>query len=110
MKTVLFAVLAALSLTGCVAYPTDGYVTTEVVYEPDVVVNGYYVGYYEPRYGYWTGTDWDVNFYVYGHGGYGHYYRGAPRGYYHNYYHGPHYVRGYTRHNGISVHGYYRHH
>lgn len=84
MKTIIAAAIMALSLTGCVAYVPAEY--AEVSYEPDVVVGTYYVGYYNPGYGYWTGNGWDLNFYGYGHRGYGHYYRGAPhsaRGFYH---------------------------
>lgn len=101
MKILSALILSAL-LTGCVVAGPGYYVATPtaevVVYEPDVVVGQYYVGYYNPSFGYWTGTGWDVNFYVYGHGGYGHYYRGAPRGYYHNYVSGPHYRGGVNAH------------
>lgn len=100
---ILSALLLSVMLTGCVGYVyPEGTVVAgpnvEVVYEPDVIVNGYYVGYYNPSYGYWTGSGWDVNFYIVGHPGYGHYYRGAPRGYYHNYYRGPHYRGGVYNH------------
>jgi hypothetical protein len=83
MKTILASLILAASLSGCVVVPY-GY-SAEVAYEPEVIVGDYYVGYYNPGYGYWTGTGWDVDFYVVGHRGYGHYYRGAPgyaRGHY----------------------------
>lgn len=83
MKNIIAAAIVALSLSACVVVPGT---YAEVSYEPDVVVGAYYVGYYNPGYGYWTGNSWDINFYGRGHGGYGHYYRGAPhsaRGYYH---------------------------
>lgn len=92
MKKTLLTILACLTMTGCVVYPTSGYTVTTtvststiaprpvavVVYESDVYVGAYYVGYYRSGYGYWTGYGWDINFYVYGHSGYGRYYRGAP--------------------------------
>jgi len=90
MKKILSVILATTltaALSACVV-AGPGYT---VSYEPDVVVGLYPVGFYNPAYGYWTGSGWDVNFYVYGHGGYGHYYRGAPgyaRGHYRGYAHG----------------------
>jgi hypothetical protein len=83
----LAAALATLVLSGCVV-ASDGVVTTtsaQVVYEPDVYVGDYYVGYYREGFGYWTGYGWDVHFYDYGHSGFHHYYRGAPRTYYRGY-------------------------
>jgi len=74
----LFAIAALIgTLSGCVVSPA---------YEPAPVVGVYPIGYYDPAYGYWTGYGWDVNFYLFGHPGYGHHYypgRYAPRGYYH---------------------------
>ena len=95
MKKILTAIALTFALSGCVA--TVGYPDVEVAYEPDVIVGPYYVGYYNPGYGYWTGYGWDVNFYAYGHRGYGHYYRGAP-GYARGYYHGGGYHGGYHHH------------
>ncbi len=97
MKNMIAAAIAAFALTGCVITPYGAYVAApavEVAYEPDVVVGGYYIGYYNPGFGYWTGVGWDFNFYAYGHPGYGHYYRGAPRGAYWHYRSGPHYRGG----------------
>lgn len=120
MKKVLLTILASLSLTGCVVYPVGYTVSTTVtttntvpvvvapqpltyvVYEPDVYVGAYYIGYYRAGYGYWTGVSWDINFYVYGHAGYGRYYRGAPQWAYSPYRNG-HYYRQYRREE-------YRHH
>jgi hypothetical protein len=81
MKKILAALALAASLSGCVVSPAY------VAYD-----GPYYVGYYNPGYGYWTGYGWDVNFYLYGHPGYGHHYY-APRGW-----------------RGGYVHGGYRHH
>lgn len=98
MKNLFAVLLAGLALTGCVAYPVATVYTPAVeVYESDVLVGPYYVGYYNPAFGYWTGTGWDVNFYLVGHGGYGHYYRGAPA-----------YARGHYR--ARFVHPMVRHH
>jgi hypothetical protein len=83
MKNILAALAVMGILTGCVVAPV-GY-TADVSYEPSVVVGLYPLGYYNPGYGYWTGYGWDVDFYGYGHPGYGHFYRGAPgyaRGHY----------------------------
>lgn len=80
MKKILAALALGLTLGGCVAYP----VSYGVQVEPE-----YYVGYYNPGYGYWTGYGWDSSFYVYGHPGYGRRYY-APRGWHHDnrgYYH-----------------------
>ena len=67
-------ILAGGSLAGCVAYAQPGQVGVEVAV-PDPVIA---VGFYEPDMGYWTGTDWDLNFYDSGHPGYGHpHYSGA---------------------------------
>jgi len=98
MKNILAAIVLAAAMAGCIAYPV-GY-STEVVYEPDVIVGPYYVGYYNPGYGYWTGTGWDLEFYGYGHGGYGHFYRGAP-GYARGHYRG-------SRGGGVVHGGYHR--
>lgn len=95
MKKIIAALLVSLSLTlsACVVYPVGGVYDDQgyLVYEPDVVTNGYAVGYYNPQYGYWTGYGWDIDFYTAGHRGYGHYYRGAPRANHLNYVSGPHY-------------------
>lgn len=108
---ILSAILMCAILSGCVVYPIDGYVTTStgyttvaVEYEPDVYVGQYYVGYYQPGFGFWTGYGWDINFYYYGHAGYGHYYRGCPHEYYHNY-EGGRYYRGHNEYR----HDEYRH-
>src|SRR5271170_1352564 len=100
MKILVSLALSALmaSVSGCViAQPAvceavDQYgQCVEYVYEPEVIVGDYYVGFYRPGFGYWTGYGWDVNFYLYGHPGYGHFYRGAPHGAYGHYRGGPHY-------------------
>ncbi|MFI4918532.1 MAG: hypothetical protein ACHP65_03150 [Legionellales bacterium] len=95
---VLAAILFSIGLTGCVIEPA-GYVaipTTGVVYEPNVIVGGYAIGYYRDGFGYWTGDGWDVNFYANGHAGWGHHYRGAPRGAWGAYRGGPHYNGGHV--------------
>jgi len=87
MKKILASLILSTALGGCVVAPAP----VEVAYEPDVVVGLYPIGYYNPAYGYWTGYGWDVNFYLVGHPGYGHYYRGAPayaRGNFHGGYRG----------------------
>ena len=86
MKTLVLSILAIIALTGCVIRPAP----VAVVYEPDVVVGQYYVGYYQPGFGYWTGYGWDLNFYAVGHPGWGHYYRGAPGWAYRGYRAGSH--------------------
>ena len=95
MKNIIAALIATVALSGCVVYPAQYAVvthyeddTTTVVYEyePDVWMNGHYIGYFQPAFGYWTGYGWDISFYAYGHPGCGHFYHGAPReawGYYH---------------------------
>lgn len=82
MRAFALAAVAAVALAGCVATvrPAD----VEVGVEPVVAV-----GYYDPAYGYWTGTSWDFAFYDYGHPGWGH-----------RHYYGPRYIHGYR-------HGYY---
>jgi hypothetical protein len=89
MKAIILA--AAIALSGCVAYPAE----VQVGFEPAVVVGLYSIGFYNPSFGYWNGYGWDMNFYVYGHPGYGHYYRGAP---------------GYARGHYYASRGYYHHH
>ena len=79
MKNILAALAVVGILAGCVVAPI-GY-PAEVAFEPAPVVGLYPVGYYYPGYGYWTGTNWDINFYAYGHRGYGHHYY-VPREYY----------------------------
>lgn len=89
---VLAPILLSIGLAGCA-----GYVATpaaEVVYEPDVFIGGYKVGYYREGFGFWTGSGWDANFYAKGHPGWGHYYRGAPREAFGAYHGGPHYRGG----------------
>jgi hypothetical protein len=87
--------LMAIGLVGCVTTP--GYVVAPppppgaVIFEPDVIVGGYNIGYYREGYGYWTGRGWDANFYVQGHPGWGHYYRGAPDHAWGAYHGGPYY-------------------
>ena len=95
MKTLFAALITSLALSGCAVFPTGYDGGPVVVFEPEVYVGDYYVGYYRPDYGYWTGYGWDIRFYEYGHRGCGHYYRGAPPEawyYYHdgNYYRGDH--------------------
>jgi hypothetical protein len=80
MKSLIL--VAAIALSGCVVYPL-GY---ETQYEPEVYVGIYPLGYYN-GFGYWDGVRFDYNFYAFGHPGYGHYYRGAPRGAYRGYHH-----------------------
>lgn len=89
----LFAIALAILLSGCVVYPYStqytvqhiqdvcnaGECSSTVVYETAPVVGEYYVGYWRPGFGYWTGYGWDFEFYAYGHPGYGHHYR-SPRG------------------------------
>lgn len=72
MKKIVLSLLGSLALTGCVVTP----------YEYDGAQPVIAVGYYDATYGYWTGYGWDLNYYEYGHSGYGH-----PR------YHGSRYVR-----------------
>lgn len=85
---ILSALVLCVLMTGCVVTPY-GYVAAspemEVVYESDVVAGLYPLGYYNPEYGYWNGASWDVDFYLFGHPGYGHYYRGAPHSAMHGY-------------------------
>ena len=78
-------ILLTLSRVGCVVYPINA------GYEPTTIIGLYPVGYYYPGYGYWTGYGWDINFYAYGHPGWGHYYRGAPRSAWGPYHSTPHY-------------------
>ncbi len=103
MKILSALVLSALmaSISGCVVAQTAECEAVDVngncvalVYEPDVIVGEYYVGFYRPGFGYWTGFGWDPYFYVYGHPGYSHYYRGAPRGAWGAYHGGPHFHGG----------------
>lgn len=92
----LAVILLTVGLAGCVVESVD-YVATptaEVVYEPDVIVGGYNVGYYREGFGFWTGSGWDANFYAQGHPGWRHYYRGAPGHAVHAYRNGPHYRAG----------------
>jgi hypothetical protein len=74
MKNLILILTAAMILSGCVAYATPGGVAVE---GPDVVA----IGFYDPAFGFWTGTGWDRYYYDRGHPGYGH-----PR------YHGGRYV------------------
>lgn len=88
MKQIIAAAIMALSLSACVSY-----VPAQYADEPGVVVQtDYYVGYYNPGFGYWTGWGWDPYFYSYGHRGYGHRYY-APRGW-----HGGHSVNSHRWH------------
>ena len=92
----LAVILLSIGLAGCVVEPV-GYVEPpmgEVVYEPDVIVGGYNVGYYREGFGFWTGSGWDANFYAQGHPGWRHYYRGAPGHAWGAYHGGPHYRDG----------------
>lgn len=93
MKKLLSMVVLCGLLTGCVVTP-DYIVSTPAVtvsFEPDVYVGGYYIGYFRPGFGYWTGYGWDINFYAYGHPGWGHYYRGAPHSAWNAYHNGGRY-------------------
>jgi hypothetical protein len=98
MKNILSAIVLVGALSGCVATSLPVYVSPNpsvriggvMVYEPEVYVGPYYIGYFIPGNGYWTGNGWDLNFYFYGHPGYGHYYRGAPRSAWDAYYRGHH--------------------
>ncbi len=58
MKTLIASTVLALTLAGCMVYT-------------DPVAPVVAVGFYDPAYGYWTGYGWDINFYAYGHPGYG---------------------------------------
>lgn len=89
MKNILAALAVIAALSGCVAYPVAYGPSVEVAYEPEVVVGLYPLGFYSPGFGYWNGYGWDLNFYAVGHGGYGHYYHGAP-GYARGHYRGGH--------------------
>jgi hypothetical protein len=110
----LAVLLLSMGLASCVV-ETVGYVEPPpmgaVVYEPDVIVGGYSVGYYREGFGFWTGSGWDLDFYAQGHPGWGHYYRGAPRHAWGAYHGGPHYrgerVAAYPRAGGRAG-GHYR--
>jgi len=72
------ALVTTIAIAGCVATAGPagvgvGFAAPEVEIDGPFV-NGYAVGYYNPGYGYWTGSGWDVNFYAVGHPGYGHHY------------------------------------
>lgn len=89
----LSVILLSIFLASCVE--TVAVPTADVVYEPDVIVGGYNVGYYREGFGFWTGNRWDHNFYAYGHPGWRHYYRGAPGHVFGAYRNGPHYRAGF---------------
>jgi hypothetical protein len=70
MKNILAILAVTGILSGCYVTPYGGEVywsARPLVVQPEIAV-----GFYDPAFGYWTGTGWDVNFYAYGHGGYGH--------------------------------------
>lgn len=92
----LAVILLSIGLASCVV-ETVSYVEPpmgEVVYEPDVLVGDYTIGYYREGFGFWTGNGWDANFYAQGHPGWRHYYRGAPGHAWGAYHGGPHYRNG----------------
>jgi len=77
IKLIIAALAATIAIAGC--YASAGPRGVGVGFGTDVEIdgpieNGYAIGYYDPGYGYWTGTGWDVNFYSRGHRGYGHHY------------------------------------
>ncbi len=66
-------ILAGGMTSGCVAYAQPSEVGIELT-APVIAV-----GYYDPAFGYWTGTEWDYHFYEVGHTGYGHPHYVGPR-------------------------------
>jgi hypothetical protein len=99
MKKLIAACIAMVALSGCVV-ATPEY---QVAYESDVVVGGYYIGYYNPGFGYWTGWGWDPYFYYVGHPGYGHFYRGCPSRYYRGFHGGGFHGRVMAPRGGLNI-------
>ena len=71
MKKLIATILLAASLSGCVVSAGIPVGRHAYLYAP-VVVGTPPIGYYDPYRGYWTGYEWDIYYYRYGHRGYGH--------------------------------------
>jgi len=94
MKSKILGALAlSIALSGCVA-TVRANPGVAVEFEPDVIVGEWPIGYYDPAFGYWTGVGWDFDFYVYGHPGWGHCYRGCPGWAHDNWHHGGYHGHG----------------
>jgi hypothetical protein len=95
----VLGILSTIILAGgsYATFPVHAQEVGVTVAVPDPVIA---IGFYDPVFGYWTGTGWDTQFYDYGHPGYGH-----------EHYHGIKYVdRGHERdhfdhHGGNAMHG-----
>jgi hypothetical protein len=72
MKKLIFvsSMVGALALLGgCMAYASPQGVGVQAIEidEPEVAI-----GFYDAQFGFWTGSEWDRDYYERGHGGFGH--------------------------------------